>query len=177
MIDFDDGSVLYFNDVRRFGWARLMDEVEYLAFSDLYGVEPLSKEFTFKYFKNFLEKRKKTTIKQAIMDQKYLVGVGNIYADESLFLARIKPARTVGTLPDKEIGMLHKSIIKVLKLAIKYRGTSFNDYLDAKGLKGNFSEHLKVYGRAGKKCLRCGEAIKKNKIGGRGTHWCDNCQA
>ena len=176
ILDFDNGSVLYFNDVRRFGWARLMDKTEYLAFSDLYGLEPLSKEFTSKYLKNFFDKRKKTTIKQAIMDQKYLVGVGNIYADESLFLAGIRPARKVESLSDKEIEKLHKSIIKTLKQAIKYRGTSFNDYLDAQGAKGNFLQHLKVYGRAGKECRKCGGVIKKGKIGGRGTHWCDNCQ-
>jgi formamidopyrimidine-DNA glycosylase len=120
--------------------------------------------------------KSKTSIKQALLDQKYISGIGNIYADESLFMAQIKPARKVNSLSFAEIKKLYQAIPKILKYAIKHRGTSFNDYVDAQGEAGNFIKYLKVYGRGGEKCKICGGAIKKIKLGGRGTHWCDKCQ-
>jgi len=176
VIGFNNDSFLYFNDVRRFGWIKLFTENEYIEYQKTLGIEPLSKEFTLKKFQEILNKKKNVKIKQAIMEQKYLVGVGNIYADESLFEAGIKPMRVVKALSEAEIKKIWQAILRILRLAIKHRGTSFSDYLDSEGRKGNFIKYLKVYGRTGQKCLRCGGIVMKTKIGGRGTHWCEECQ-
>ncbi|MDP2709556.1 MAG: zinc finger domain-containing protein [bacterium] len=140
------------------------------------GVEPLSPEFSLEFFKKFLERKAKSTIKQALLDQKYVSGIGNIYADESLYAARIKPMRRSGSLKRAEVKRLWQAIPKILKHAIKRRGTTFNNYVDAQGEAGNFVKYLKVYGRAGLPCKRCPGEVKKTKLGGRGAHWCDKCQ-
>lgn len=173
---FDDLSALYFNDVRKFGWIKFLDKEGLADVQKDLGVEPLTKEFTLEKFKEILSHQQKTTIKQAIMNQKFLTGVGNIYADESLFEARIKPMRKVKDLKGQEVKKLWLAIPKILKFAIKHRGTSFNDYVDARGEAGNFINFLKVYGRAGEKCKGCKGIIGKTRLGGRGTHWCDKCQ-
>ncbi len=173
---FNDKSALYFNDVRRFGWVKLASEEELARQHEKIGVEPLSQAFTLEYFKKFLARKAKSTIKQALLDQKYVSGIGNIYADESLFASRIKPMRRVNSLKPKEIEKLWQAIPKILNYAIKHRGTSFNDYVDAQGEVGNFVKYLRVYGRAGEKCRGCAGQVLKTKLGGRGTHWCDLCQ-
>ena len=176
ILRFNDKSLLYFNDVRRFGWMKLMSAQEWARFNEKLGVEPLSRNFTLEYFKNFLWRKRKSTVKQALLDQKYISGIGNIYADESLFAARIKPFRRAHSLKPREIKKLWQAIPEILRRAIKHRGTSFNDYVDARGEAGNFIKYLKIYGRAGEKCKNCGRPIKKMKLGGRGAHWCDYCQ-
>ncbi len=173
---FNDKSALYFNDVRKFGWIKLVFGEELKKIDENLGIEPLSRNFTLKRFTQALASKRKTTIKQALLDQKYISGIGNIYADESLFASRLKPFRRVETLRANEINNLWRVIPKILRKAIKYRGTSFNDYIDAQGQAGNFVKHLKVYGLAGEKCKNCGAIIKKMKLGGRGTQWCDVCQ-
>lgn len=173
---FNDESALYFNDVRRFGWIKLVSDEELKKIGRSLGAEPLGPKFTLEYFKQVLGHKRKIAIKQFLLDQKYISGIGNIYADESLFAARLKPFRRVKTLSAPEIKKLWRVIPKILKYAIKHRGTSFNDYVDAQGETGNFVKYLKVYGRAGEKCKKCGGIIKKVKLGGRGTHWCDKCQ-
>lgn len=176
IFEFNDSSSLYFNDVRKFGWIKLANSEELARIFSELGVEPLSSGFTLKKFQDILANQQGTAVKQAIMDQKYLSGVGNIYADESLFSSGIQPKRKVRTLSAAEIKKLWQAIPKILLYAIKHRGTSFNDYVDAQGQAGNFIKYLKVYGRAGEKCRSCGSIIKKTKIGGRGTHWCGACQ-
>ncbi len=176
IFQFSDGSKLYFNDVRRFGWLKLTSRENLEKLSNELGIEPLSSEFSLEKFKGILRHKRNTTIKQALMDQKYISGLGNIYADEALFAARIKPMRRVKSLKPAEIKKLWLAIPKILKYAIKHRGTSFNDYVDAQGEVGNFIKYLKVYGRAGEPCKGCGGTIKKTKLGGRGTHLCDRCQ-
>lgn len=171
-----DDSNLYFNDVRRFGWIRYFTDNEWRAESDKSGLEPLDKEFTLEAFAAILKRRPRTPIKQVIMDAKFLVGVGNIYADEALFASNIAPMRLAGSLTDPEIKKLWQLIPKILKLSIKHRGTSFNDYVDAKGSRGNFVKLLKVYGRGGQPCLVCGKELLKIRIGGRGTVYCTSCQ-
>lgn len=173
---FNDKSALYFNDVRRFGWIKLAAKDKFIEFNSKLGVEPLSYGFTLKYFNEFLGRKLKSSIKQALLDQKYISGIGNIYADETLFAARIKPFRRAGSLKSAEIKKLWQVIPKILRYAIKHRGTSFNDYVDTQGQAGNFIKYLKVYGRAGEPCKNCGRPVKKIKLGGRGTHWCDRCQ-
>jgi formamidopyrimidine-DNA glycosylase len=176
VLGFDNGSQLYFNDVRRFGWLKLVSLEGWSAYERSLGKEPLDGGFTLEYFTASIHKKKNSTIKQAILEQKYFVGVGNIYADESLFAAKINPARKVASLDPLEVKLLWQAIPKVLKSAIRHRGTSFNDYRDARGEKGNFVKLLKVYGRAGQPCTICGQPLSKTKIGGRGTVWCDRCQ-
>ncbi|MEI8361559.1 MAG: bifunctional DNA-formamidopyrimidine glycosylase/DNA-(apurinic or apyrimidinic site) lyase [bacterium] len=176
IFEFSDDSKLFFNDVRRFGWVRYFDKADWVIESLKFGVEPLENEFTLQTFQNILQRKKNVTIKQAIMDAKFLVGVGNIYADESLFKSGIKPQRKTASLTLEEVKLLLINIPKILKLSIKNRGTSFNDYVDAKGSKGNFVKLLQVYGRAGKACFKCGQMLQKTHVGGRGTVWCDECQ-
>lgn len=176
VFDLSNEGKLYFNDVRRFGWIRFFSYEHWQVESGKSGLEPLEKEFTLKAFAAILNKRPRVAIKQLIMDAKYLVGVGNIYADESLFAAKIKPQRLAATLSEQETRLLWQNIIKVLKLSIKHRGTSFNDYVDAKGSRGNFVRLLKVYGRGGQACKTCGKILQKTRIGGRGTVWCEDCQ-
>ena len=110
------------------------------------------------------------------MDQSLIVGVGNIYASEALFQARVNPNRRAGSLNKKEIKDLHQAIVEILKKAVEMRGTTDADYRDASGAPGGFQKVLKVYNKEGKKCLKCSGIIKKNKIGQRGTYWCDKCQ-
>lgn len=172
----NDKSALYFNDVRRFGWIKLATKDKFIEFDGQLGLNPLGRGFTLEYFKQFLARKAKTSIKRVLLDQKYVSGIGNIYADEILFAARIKPFRQAKTLEPGEIKKLWQAIPKILRYAIKHRGTSFNDYVDAQGQAGNFIKHLRVYGRGGQKCKNCGQPLKKIKLGGRGAHWCDNCQ-
>jgi formamidopyrimidine-DNA glycosylase len=169
-------SSLFFNDVRKFGWIKLMDEEGIERHIKSFGLEPLSRDFSYENFQQALNKKKKTSVKQALMEQKNIAGIGNIYADESLFAARIKPFRKVADLKEKEVKKLWRAIPKILALAVKHRGTSFNDYVDAEGQAGNFVKYLKVYGRTEEKCRHCSGLVKKMKLGGRGTHWCDSCQ-
>ena len=176
IFEFNNKSKLFFNDLRKFGWIKIASKQELEKISDSLGAEPLDSEFNLAKLKEILSHKQNTTIKQAIMDQKYLVGLGNIYSDEALFLSGIKPTRKVKTLTVREIKKLWRAIPRILKYAIKHRGTSFSDYVDAKGEAGNFIKYLKVYGRAGEKCKVCGGVVKKTKINGRGTHWCDQCQ-
>jgi formamidopyrimidine-DNA glycosylase len=175
-LGFSDGSRLYFNDIRRFGWLKIFDKTGLDKELSSLGPEPLEKKFTVVSLGEILRRKARTTVKQAIMDQKQLVGVGNIYADESLFAARIKPQRLAGSLKGMEIDRLHRAIGEILKLSIANRGTSFSDYRDGHGHQGNFVKLLKVYGRAGEPCPVCGRQIKKMTLGGRGTHWCAHCQ-
>jgi formamidopyrimidine-DNA glycosylase len=176
VFELSDQSKLYFNDVRRFGWIRYYTFEEWEVESAKSGVEPLEKEFSAAAFADILQRRPKVSIKQVVMDNKYIVGVGNIYADEALFAAGIRPDRPAGSLAPAEIKKLWQMIPKILKLSIKNRGTSFNDYVDAKGSRGNFVRLLKVYGRGGQPCLSCGQALLKTRIGGRGTVYCPVCQ-
>lgn len=173
---FSDNSKLFFNDLRRFGVVKIVNEKELKKILTNFGAEPLSKNFSLKIFKDLI-KNKKKNIKAFLLNQKYVAGIGNIYADEILFEAKILPSRKIDSLKDKEIKKIYQAIKKILKKAVSYRGTSFNDYVDADGRKGGFLKLLKVYGREKEKCLRCKKGvIQKVKIAGRGTRYCDQCQ-
>jgi len=170
-----DGGKLYFNDMRRFGYLKIVDEKELNIEKAKYGIEPLQANFTLANFKKALQNRK-TTIKAVLLNQKLIAGVGNIYADESCFLAEIRPSRRVDILSSTEIEKLYSAIKSVLKKAIEKRGTTFNHYRDSDGNTGNFIKYLKVYGRSGEKCKKCGNTLKKIKVAGRGTVYCPSCQ-
>lgn len=175
VIYFDNHKTLFFNDIRRFGYTKFVDKDVWLKIKKSYGLEPLKKEFNLDNFK-LVFVNKKASIKAILLNQKLISGLGNIYVDESLFEAKIDPRREAKSLKKEEIERLFKAIIKVIKKAIKYRGTTFSDYVDSKGNPGNFSSRLKVFDRQGQKCFNCNRIIKKIKVAGRGTHICDNCQ-
>ena len=173
---FTDGSFLFYNDLRKFGWVKLVDSRQLLVVRREYGLEPLAKEFTLDKFKEILKKYPRRRIKQFLMDQKLIAGIGNIYADESCFYAKIKPTRIVESLTDKERKDLFSGIKKILRSAIVKGGTTFSDYVHTDGTKGGFVAYLKVYGRGGQQCKRCRGKIEKINLNGRGTHYCDRCQ-
>ncbi len=175
---FSDGTHLYFNDQRKFGWVKLIPKLELseIDFFKKVGPEPLGQDFTFEYFKSALLRRKKTTIKAAILDQTIVAGVGNIYADESLFAARIHPATRVEDVSTAKLKSLWQEIPKVLQLSIDHGGSSDKNYVDAEGNKGSYLKFAKVFRREGQACPECGGVIEKIRVAGRGTHYCPACQ-
>jgi len=173
---FADGSKLFFNDMRQFGYLEIANKERMEDIEKKLGVEPLESKFTFENFEKLLEK-KKVNIKSFLLNQKFIAGLGNIYADETLFSAGVLPQRTIETLDKKEKKKIHQAIKKILAKAVEERGTTFNDYRDANGKKGNFLNFLKVYSRAGEKCKKCKKSIlEKSKVAGRGTVYCVVCQ-
>jgi len=177
---FDDKSVLYFNDLRRFGWLRQYqtDELKNLRTKELknIGVEPFSNDFNLEYLKKRAEKIANHKIKQYLIDQEVVAGIGNIYADESLFHAGILPERAVSKINDKEWKKIIESVKKALNLGIKYGGSSEESYVNALGKPGEAQKHVFVYRRTGQKCKKCDNIIQKIKLGGRSTHFCPGCQ-
>ena len=139
------------------------------------GPEPFSEEFDAKYLKKVISKRTKS-IKAILLDQTIVAGIGNIYADESLYSAGISPFREAKTIKKYELINLKESIVNVLKKSIGSGGTTFSDFRDLAGENGNFGLQTNVYRRTGKKCRKCGNFIERQKIVGRSTHWCPNCQ-
>jgi len=166
---------LRFADLRKFGWIRLVgNEKELGKMLTEFGPEALD-GLNLKEFQTILSSSSRP-IKILLMDQKKIAGIGNLYASDALFLAKIHPERKTDGLNKKEIKRLFEAIEKVLKAGIKYRGASDQYYLDALGHKGSYQDHFLVYGRAGKKCLKCNNKVEKIKLGGRGTYFCPTCQ-
>jgi formamidopyrimidine-DNA glycosylase len=139
------------------------------------GPEPFSKDFDTTYLKKVISKRTKS-IKAILLDQRIVAGIGNIYADESLYSAGISPFRAAQTLKKNELIKLKESIVNVLKKSIGSGGTTFSDFRDLEGENGNFGLQTNVYRRTGKECYKCGNLIERQKITGRSTHWCPKCQ-
>lgn len=176
VISFRGGDKLYFNDLRKFGYLKLVTAAERAALlSQNYGPEPLTPAFTRAYLGRALERRK-TSLKAALLNQKMVAGLGNIYVDEVLWRAKVSPARLAGSLSPAEINRLHQAINAVIGQAIAHRGTTFSDYVDSSGRQGNYSRRLKVYGRHGRPCPACREPLRRRKLAGRGTHFCAHCQ-
>lgn len=177
-IEFTDKTHLYFNDQRKFGWMKLLptDLVGMEPFMQKVGPEPLEQEFTDKIFISRVRKRANTSIKAAILDQTTLAGIGNIYADESLWGAKIHPATLVKNLSDSMLKKLHQEIVFVLQLSIEKGGSTDRNYVNAEGKKGSYIEFAKVFRRENLPCPRCSTAIIKTRVAGRGTHTCPNCQ-
>ncbi len=173
---FDDDSTLFFNDQRQFGYLKTINNSDLKIIIEDYGIEPLQKNFTLENFKNIFKNRK-SNIKSILLNQKIISGLGNIYVDEICFDSGIKPHTLANKLTSEKIKKLHFSTEKIISNAIKYRGTTFSDYVDSKGSKGNFSHQLKVYGRKDQNCLKCKKnIIQKTKLASRGTYFCTNCQ-
>ena len=178
VITFTDGSHLYFNDQRKFGWVRLYPTVEVpnIDFMKKVGPEPLEDTFTGDVFYARLQRRKNTTIKAAILDQTVLAGVGNIYADESLWGAKIHPRTLVKDVPAVKIHQLATEIKAVMNLSIEKGGSTDRNYVDAEGKKGSYLSFARVFRREGQFCPRCDTTIEKIRVAGRGTHLCPTCQ-
>jgi formamidopyrimidine-DNA glycosylase len=174
---FTDNSHLYFNDNRKFGWIRVVDDNDLKLKKEVLGIEPYTESYNLDNFSQVVKKANKA-IKLLIMEQGKISGLGNIYANEALFLAKIKPTRKGNSLSGKEIKTLYNSILKVLEEGIAHQGSSGKDkgYLTAKGEMGEHQNYFQVYQREGEKCRRCSSEIKRIVIGGRGTFFCDNCQ-
>lgn len=174
---FANGGELFFNDMRMFGYMHVVNEPTVQKALSAFGPEPFSKDFTFTYFSNLFKKRKGTNLKAFLLNQELVAGLGNIYVDEVCWYAGVRPMRRVGTVSMAEQKKLFEGIPKILKEALKHRGTTFRNFLDSSGKKGNYTDFLKVYDRDGQKCKRCDSIIKKTKIAGRGTHYCPRCQS
>ena len=171
---FDKEKIIY-NDPRRFGSLHLCDDINSHRLISTLGPEPLSKDFNGKYLLDCC-KKSKTNIKTLLMNQKNVVGIGNIYASESLFLSGINPQKNSQKLTLDECNKLVSSSKRVLREAIKVGGTTIKDFYSADGSPGYFSIKLNVYGRNGQKCKKCNQEIKKLTINQRATFYCSNCQ-
>lgn len=176
VVRLDDGSDVIYRDVRRFGTWLLLEpgeETDYLA--QRLGEEPLSRQFTPTTLAARLSRRR-APVKAALLDQRAAAGMGNIYADEALWRARIHPLRAAGDLDSDEVKRLHKAVREALKAGIARQGTTLRDYRTPDGAAGRMQTALRVYGRDGEPCYRCGTEIGKTRAGGRGTWYCPGCQ-
>lgn len=183
---FSDGSHLYFNDQRKFGWIRVISKFEIRSaggslknnsnFLNKLGPEPLEKGFTWDVLKQNLLRHKKMPVKVVIMDQSAISGVGNIYANEACFNARIDPRKKIVDLSDEQFKKLHTGIIKALKAGIEHGGSTRAHFVDAEGHKGYFLDYAFVYGKDKHPCKVCGRKIEKIQLGGRGTYFCPHDQ-
>jgi formamidopyrimidine-DNA glycosylase len=176
VVRLDDGSDVAYRDVRRFGTWLLFEPGELEPYlDDRIGREPLAPSFTTTRLAEALANRR-TPVKAAILDQRRLAGVGNIYADEALWRARIHPLRPAGGLDGRELRALHRGIRDALRAGIERHGSTLRDYRTPDGGPGRMQDEFKVYGRAGEPCDRCGTPIEKIRAAGRGTWYCPNCQ-
>jgi formamidopyrimidine-DNA glycosylase len=177
-LTFTDGSRLFFNDQRKFGWMKLMPTIEVpnIDFMKKVGPEPLEADFMPAQFKERFARRARTSIKAALLDQTVVAGIGNIYADESLWGAKIHPNQLVGSLSTTEFTRLYKEVRNVMNTAIEKGGSTDKNYVNAEGKRGSYLSFARVFRREGKPCPRCGETIIKFKAAGRGTHICPHCQ-
>jgi formamidopyrimidine-DNA glycosylase len=173
----DNGCELRYADMRRFGclWLQSANETDDFSGRQNLGPEPFDAVFGAEYLKSKLAHRR-TTIKQGILDQSVVAGLGNIYADEALFAAGVAPDRRTGSLSDAEWQAVAAAIVPVLESAIAHNGTTFSDYLDGEGRKGQNLPYLQAYKRTGQTCLRCGGEIVRIRVGGRSSHYCPCCQ-
>lgn len=172
---FSDKSKLFFNDLRTFGYLELVSDKEIEKKKNKLGIDALYGKYSLDDFKK-LVKARKTSIKAVLLNQEIITGIGNIYADEILFASGVRPNRKGSSLRHREIEAIYRNVKPILRKAINYRGTTFNNFRDANGKKGNFSRLLKVYGRGEEKCRKCESKIIKIKVAGRGTHYCAICQ-
>jgi len=176
VVKLDDGSDVVYRDVRRFGTWQLLDEDDLLSYlAQRIGREPLVRSFTSKRLGEALEGRR-APLKSALLDQRRLAGVGNIYADEALWRARLHPLRPAGELSAEEIAALHRGIRAALRAGIARQGATLSNYRTPDGSPGRMQEEFRVYGREGEPCERCGTPIEKIRAGGRGTWYCPSCQ-
>jgi formamidopyrimidine-DNA glycosylase len=176
VVRLDDGSAVAYRDVRRFGTWLLLEPHEADPYiDDRLGREPLERSFTSRRLGERLEGRR-APIKAALLDQRTVAGLGNIYVDEALWRARVHPLRPAGGLDGDEVARVTRGIKEALRAGLARQGASLRDYSTPDGRRGRMQEEFRVYGRAGEPCLRCGTPVDKIKAGGRGTWYCPNCQ-
>lgn len=173
---FKDDSKLFFNDMRVFGWMKIEKVKKWEEEEEKMPPDVVDDDFTLEYFRSVLSSTRKM-VKTAIMDQKKMGGVGNIYASDALWKAKIHPEKRSNNLSDEEMERLYEAVVEVINKGIKMGGATYSDFKDTQGLGGSYQEHFLVYDRDGEKCKRCGEEIKKIKVGGRGTYFCPVCQS
>ena len=171
----DTGQQMFYRDTRKFGRMWLLDREGLAALDRKLGPEPLDDALTAEAFRALI-RRRKGRLKQLLLDQAVIAGLGNIYVDEALWLAQLHPLATVGMISDAQIDALYAAIREVLASGIDKRGTTFSNYRDALGAKGSNQNYLNVYNRANQPCLRCGSSIEKIVVVQRGTHICAYCQ-
>lgn len=194
VIAFADGAALRFSDTRKFGRMAIVDRTDLaddnrrgasppenpprarLPLHRVLGIEPLTRRFTTRWLRDFLQLRARSAIKPLLLEQRGIAGVGNIYAIEALWRARIHPLRVAGSLRADEVVRLREALRFVLRKGIRLGGASRRDYLDARGAEGRMQREFQVYDRAGAPCPRCGRAIVRTVVGGRGTFHCPRCQ-
>src|SRR3989344_2989704 len=178
ILHLDNGAQLFFNDQRKFGWMRLLptNQIPQIDFFKKLGPEPLEQDFTATDFIKCLSRRRGSSIKAVLLDQTVLAGGGNVYADESLFAARIHPTAVVKDVSRTELVTLYNELRTVLNLSIKKGGSTDRNYVNAEGKKGSYISFAQVFRREGQPCLRCGVTIVKIRVAGRGTHICPRCQ-
>lgn len=178
IVVFTSAEKLFFNDQRKFGWVKLFktNELSELVTLTKLGPEPLGAEFSEELFITNVLRRKKSPIKAVLLDQTILSGVGNIYADEALFAAQIRPTSLAGKIPKYRLKILRQKIIEVLRLSLDKGGSTSKNYVNAEGKKGNYLDFAAVYGRTNLACLVCAQPITKIRVAGRGTHICLKCQ-
>ena len=172
----DDGRTLWYDDVRRLGGLRLLDEEAWRRREADLGPEPLEDDYRPEALGRELEGRR-APVKNLLMDQRRVAGVGNIYASEALHAAGLDPRRPGGSLDPREVERLHGALRRVLRRALEKAGTTFRDYRAVNGRSGRFQEMLAVYGREGEACPRCGAEVRRGVQAGRSTFWCPGCQA
>lgn len=178
MFYLDNGRQLALSDLRKFAKVLAVDEKKFAELEEIksLGPEPLEKKFTFVKFKEALARKKSGKIKQVLMEQSVIAGIGNIYADEILWEAKVYPLKNAAALSGNELKRIYKAMRKILILALRRRGSSVSDYRDTAGQRGTYDLIRKVYRREGEKCSRCGAIIKRFKLGGRSGHYCPACQ-
>jgi formamidopyrimidine-DNA glycosylase len=173
----DDGSALHYRDVRKFGRVFTIPQTsrsEIIARFRL-GIDPLTADFSPDYLAGGLRNRK-APIKAALLDQSFLAGLGNIYADEALFQARIRPGRACYRVRGRSLEALAQAIVSVLHQGLQAGGTTLRDFVDGSGQSGYNQEGLQAYGRYGQPCLACGDELRRSTVAGRTTSWCARCQ-
>lgn len=173
---FEDGSKLFFNDMRVFGWMKIEKVEKWEEEESQMPPDVVDDDFTLEYFKDFLSSTRRM-VKTAIMDQKKMGGVGNIYASDALWKAKVHPKKRASKLSSDEAKRLHDALIEVVNKGIKMGGATYSDFKDTQGLGGSYQDHFLVYDRDGEKCKRCKGKIEKIKVGGRGTYFCPVCQS
>ncbi|HMA78543.1 MAG TPA: bifunctional DNA-formamidopyrimidine glycosylase/DNA-(apurinic or apyrimidinic site) lyase [Candidatus Paceibacterota bacterium] len=174
-LHFTDHATLYFNDMRLFGYVKVATAAEVAKARGQFGPEPIDEQFDVDDFVTRVRKRK-TPIKAALLDQSFVAGLGNIYVDEALWRAGVRPTRKANRLTKAEAAAIITAGGEVMRESIAVGGTTFQHFADTGGNNGNFTDYLKVFGKQGTACERCGERIKKIRCAGRGTHYCPNCQ-
>ncbi len=171
----EGNATLYFNDMRIFGYLHLVNKEEKEKAKGKFGPEPIADDFNAEWFYKSL-KRKKTPIKAALLNQNFIAGLGNIYVDEALYRAGVRPMRRADKVTKKEAAAIVAASGAVMTESIAVGGTTFQNFVDVEGKRGNFVQFLQVFGKQGQPCPRCGTEIEKIRCAGRGTHYCPQCQ-